>query len=315
MTMPEDRKPEGFDSYWQAALEELAGLPPAPEVVEIPLRSTDFATAYGVRLTSVGYYGGPYRLFAYLSIPRGPGPFPARYFLPRYGSVADLVPQGTANRQRMQYVTFSLCARGQRMSDSPYAASFPGLLTDGIADPETYIYRGIVADCCRGLEYLAGRPEVDLTRLAAIGTDLALTTAALCPQVTHVVCSPVNSYRAADLAPRTQAYPLEEINDYLRQYPAQQYTVRWEQVQRTLSYFDLRWFAPRVKAKTLLMAEADGASLDTAALAPLVQAIQGETQTHKSERSGFKDGVFSEEWLTRQFGLASPSLPPQWQSP
>ena len=141
-----------------------------------------------------------------------------------------------------------------------------------------------------------------------------MTTAALCPQTTHVVCSPVISYRAADRAPRTGAYPLEEINDYLRQYPAQQYTARWEQVQRTLSYFDLRWFAPRVKAKTLLMAEADGASLDTAALAPLVQAIQGETQTHKSERSGFKDGVFSEEWLTRQFGLAAPNLPPHWQA-
>ena len=310
MTMPEDRKPEGFDSYWQAALAELAGLPPSPEVAEIPLRSTDFATAYGIHLTSVGYYGGAYRLFAYLSIPRGPGPFPARYFLPRYGSVADLVPQGTANSQRMHYVTFSLCARGQRMSDSPYAASFPGLLTDGIDDPETYIYRGIVADCCRGLAYLAGRPEVDRTRLAAIGTDLALTTAALCPQVTHAVCSPTISYRAADLAPRTGAYPLEEINDYLRQYPDRQ-----EQVRRTLSYLDLRWFAPRVKAKTLLMTDADGGPLDTAALAPLLQAIQGETQTHKSERSGFKDGVFSEEWLTREFGLAAPNLPPHWQAP
>ena len=85
-------------------------------------------------------------------------------------------------------------------------------------------------------------------------------------------------------------------------------------MQRTLSYLDLRWFAPRVKATTLLMAEADGGPLDTAALAPLLQAIQGETQTHKSERSGFKDGVFSEEWLTGQFGLAAPSLPPHWQA-
>ena len=305
MTTPQDRKPEGFDSYWQATLQELAGLPAAPEVAELPLRSTDFATAYSVRLTSTG----PYRIFAYLSIPRGQGPFPARYFLPRYGSVVDLVPQGSSNGQRAQYVTFSVSARGQRLSDWPYAADFPGLLTDGIADLETYIYRGIVADCCRGLEYLAGRPEVDGTRLAAIGTDLALVTAALCPQITHLVCSPVNSYRAADLAPGTRAYPLEEINDYLRQNPAQR-----EQVRRTLSYFDLRWFAPQVGANTLLMAEADGNSLDAAALDPLVQAIEGETLVHKSEHSGFKDGVYSEEWLTRQFGLAAPSLPPHWQT-
>ena len=297
-------KPADFDSYWQATLDQLAQLPAAPEVVEIPLRSTDFATAYGVRLTSIG----PYRIYGYLSIPVGDGPFPAKYFLPRYGSVVDLVPQGTANGQRRQYVTFSICVRGQRLADQPYAASFPGLLTDGISDHETYVYRGIVADCCRGVEYLASRPEVDGTRIAAIGPDLAVTTAALCPQITHAVCGPALSYTAAELAPRTGAYPLEEINDYLRLHPERQ-----ELVHRTLSYFDIRWFAPRVSATTLLMAGADGTALDAAALEPLVQAIKGDTDVHEAEHSGYKDGVFSEEWLTRQFGLAAPSLPPHWQ--
>ena len=146
MTTLSGTRPADFDSYWQATLDELARFPAAPEVTEITLRSTDFATAYGVRLTSIG----PYRIFGYLSIPRGDGPFPAKYFLPRYGSVTDLVPQGSANGQREQYVTFSICVRGQRLADQPYAASFPGLLTDGISDAASYVYRGIVADCCRG---------------------------------------------------------------------------------------------------------------------------------------------------------------------
>jgi cephalosporin-C deacetylase len=304
MTTLSGAKPDGFDTYWQATLEELAKLPAAPEVEEIPLRSTDFATAYGVRLTSIG----PYRIFAYLSIPRGNGPFPAKYFLPNYGSVVDLVPQGTSNGQRAQYITFSVSVRGQRRADQPYAASFPGLLTDGISAPATYIYRGIVADCCCGLEYLAGRPEVDGTRIAAIGTDLALTTAALGPQITHVVCTPTLFYATADLAQRTGAYPLEEINDYLRLHPSQQ-----EQVRHTLSYFDLRWFAPQVDATLLLMAGADGTALDAAALDPLAQAVKGPSEVHKSELSGYKDGVYVEEWLARQFGLAAPILPPHWQ--
>ena len=304
MTTLSGTRPADFDSYWQTTLDELAGFPAAPEVTEIPLRSTDFATAYGVRLTSIG----PYRIFGYLSIPRGDGPFPAKYFLPRYGSVTDLVPQGAANGQREQYVTFSICVRGQRLADQPYAASFPGLLTDGIAHAASYVHRGIVADCCRGLEYLAGRPEVDGARVATIGTDLALTTAALCPQVTHVVCAPTLFYAAVDLASRTGAYPLEEINDYLRLHPA-----RRDQVVDTLSHFDLRWFAPQVGATTLVMAGADGAALDATALDPMVQAIRGDCQVHKSEHSGYKDGVYSEEWLTREFGLPAPSLPPHWQ--
>ncbi|MCY3691834.1 MAG: acetylxylan esterase [Chloroflexota bacterium] len=293
-----------FDSYWQDTLDELTALPPAPEVQAIPLRSTDFATAYGVSLTSIG----PYRLYAYLSIPRGEGPFPARYYLPRYGSVTDLVPQGTSNSQRREHVTFAICVRGQRLADQPYAAAFPGLLTDGIDDPMGYVYRGIVADCVRGVEYLASRPEVDGARIAAIGNDLAYTTAALCAQVTHLVCTPALLYDTANLARRTSAYPLEEITDYLRLHPE-----REDAVRHTLSHFDLRRFASRVNATTLLMAGADGSALDAAALAPLIQAMPGEVEVHKAEHSGYKDGRHSEEWLSRRFGMAEASLPAHWR--
>ena len=47
-------------------------LPRGPEVEEIPMRETDFATLYGVRLSSIG----PYRLYGYLSIPKGTGTVP-----------------------------------------------------------------------------------------------------------------------------------------------------------------------------------------------------------------------------------------------
>ncbi len=304
MTTTTNTHPNDFDGYWQDVLNELAAVPSAPEVEEIPLRSTDFATAYAVRLTSIG----PYRLYGYLSIPRGDGRFPARYYLPRYGSVVDLVPQGTANGQRRGHVTFAICVRGQRLADQPYAAAFPGLLTDGIDNPATYVYRGIVADCVRGLEYLASRPEVDTTRIAAIGNDLAFTSAALSAHATHLVCTPAIMYATLDRAQRTGAYPLEEINDYLRLYPD-----RAEAVQRTLSYYDLRWFASRVNATSLIMAGAAGSALDAEGLGPLTQALSGRTDVHEAEHSGYRDGRHSEEWLSRQFGMPEPSLPPHWR--
>ena len=304
MTTLTGAKPADFDDYWRDVLAELAKFPAAPEVQELPLRSTDFATAYGVRLTSIG----PYRLYGYLSIPNGDGPFPARYHLPRYGSVTDLVPQGQANGQRKEHVTFAICVRGQRLADQPYAAAFPGQLTDGIDDPATYIYRGIVADSVRGAQYLASHPQVDTTRIAAIGNDLALTTAGLSPLVTHLVSTPTLLYATSDLAPRTSAYPLEEINDYLRLHPT-----RRDAVRHTLSYFDLRWFGSRVSAATLLMAGADGSALDAATLQPLIGDIRGETTVHKAEHSGYRDGRYAEEWLSEQFGMAEPSLPPHWQ--
>ena len=226
--------PADFDQYWQQTLAALADYPMCPELDLIPLRSTDFATLYGVRLTSVG----PYRVFGYLSIPAGRGPFPAIYYAPKYQSVLEIIPQGTANLQRSRYVTFALAGRGQRNADTPYAAMFPGLLTDGIDHAASYVVRGIVADSVRGLQFLLTRREVDPARVVVVGNDMALMSAALQPGATHVVTTPALFHDTVALAARTRAYPLEELNDYLRAFPA-----RAEAVRNTLGYYDLPFFA------------------------------------------------------------------------
>src|SRR5437764_6077081 len=153
--------PADIRAYWPETLAALAQYPARPEIELLPLRSTDFATLYAVRLTSLG----PYRLFGYLSIPTGDGPFPAIYYAPKYQSVLEIIPQGTANLQRSRYITFALAGRGQRNADTPYAAMFPGLLTERIDDAASYVFRGIVADSIRGLQFLLTRRELDVKRL------------------------------------------------------------------------------------------------------------------------------------------------------
>jgi cephalosporin-C deacetylase len=299
--------PGAFGEYWRQTLDGLERCPARAELEPIPLRSTPFATLYGVRLTSVG----PYRLFGYLSVPLGRGPFPAIYYAPKYQSVLEIIPQGTANLQRSRYITFSLAGRGQRHADSPYAAMFPGLLTDGIDDAASYVFRAVAADAIRGLEFLLTRPELDAARVVVVGNDLALITAALTPGATHVVSTPALFYKTAELAPRTAAYPLEEINDYLRRFPA-----RAESVRRTLGYFDLGAFAARVTAATLVMAGAPGAVLDGAALRPLLSALRGTVTVHDSEQSTYKDGLYAERWIAAQCGIADVEaiLPEHWRA-
>ncbi len=302
-----DTKPADFDAYWQRVRDDLAAYPIAPELELMPLRHTDFATLYGVRLTSLG----PYRLYGYLSIPIGEGPFPAIYYAPKYQSVLEIIPQGTANRQRSAYVTFSLASRGQRNADTPYAAMFPGLLTDGIQSAQSYIFRGIAADALRGLEFLRTRPEVDPTRVVVFGNDIALITAALGQGVTHVVATPALFYNTAELAPQTQAYPLEEINDYNHMFPHHQASVR-----QTLAYYDLQAFAPNVTANTLIMAGQSGSLLDRQTLAPLVNAVAGETTVYDLVPSGYRDGLYAESWMAEQCGIADVNriLPEHWQT-
>ena len=298
--------PADYDAYWQQTLGELAAYPAAPEIERIPLRSTDFATLYGVRLTSCG----PYRLFGYVSIPVGDGPFPAIYYAPKYQSVLEIIPQGTSILQRSRYMTFALAGRGQRNADAPYAAMFPGLLTEGIDQAETYRFRGIVADSVRGLDYLMTRPELDASRVIVVGNDMALFAAGLHAGATHVVTTPALFYNTAELAPKTLSYPLEEINDYLRAFPD-----RMAAVQRTLAYYDLRAMAPRVRATTLIMAGAPGSGLDAQSLGPLVKAIAGEVSVHESEHSSYRDGLYAETWMAEQSGITDVQsiLPEHWR--
>jgi cephalosporin-C deacetylase len=292
--------------YWDDVLAALARQPARPELEALPLRSTAFAMLYGVRLTSLG----PYRLYGYLSIPTGAGPFPAIYYAPKYQSVLEIIPQGTANLQRSRYVTFSLAGRGQRNADSPYAAMFPGLLTEGIDDAAAYAFRGIVADSVRGLEVLLTRREVDRARVVVSGNDIALITAALGSGATHVVTTPALFYRTMELAPKTHAYPLEEINDYLHLHPR-----RAEAARRTLAHYDLLGFAPRVTGATLVMAGAPGSLLDATALRPLAAALRGAVSVYESQQSLYKDGLHSERWMAEQCGIADVQsiLPEHWR--
>jgi cephalosporin-C deacetylase len=187
---------------------------------------------------------------------------------------------------------------------------FPGLLTEGIADAASYIFRGLVADSIRGIEFLRTRPELDSARLVIVGNDLALITAALHPGATHVVTTPALFYDTVNLAQKTTAYPLEEINDYLRMFPAQV-----EAVRQTLAYYDLRGFAPRVSATTLLMAGAPAALMGRPTLAPLIETMAGAVTVHDSEQSSYKDGLYAETWMATQCAIPEVQriLPEHWQ--
>lgn len=294
--------PADFADYWDGLTAELDGLPVAPEITPVPLRSSPESTLYEVRLTSTG----PYRVLAYFSVPnQGEGPFPVVYHTPGYGSVVHIAPFA----ERTRYVTVALRHRGQRLADQPFQAAYPGLLTTGIESPATYIYRGIVADCCRVIDFLATRPEVAQDKIAVVGNDLALFTAALRPQVDALYCAPGLFYGASQLAPKTSAYPLEELNDYARYY-ADKADAMWN----TLSYFEPAYFAPKVKADTVLVNGGDGALFSPQALLPLKDALSGSVTAYSSQHSSYLDGVAQATWLSERYQIGEVPLPPHWQA-
>jgi cephalosporin-C deacetylase-like acetyl esterase len=272
-----------FSSYWSAVDAELASIPARPVLDLVPARTTDESTSYTVRLTSTG----PYRIFGHLSIPAGDGPFPALLQTPRYGSV-NHVPHPN---DRSRYVVFGLMHRGQRLADEGFAAAYPGLLTMGIDDPASYIYRGIAADCLRAAEFMMGLSEVDPARVAVSGDDLAVLTAARRPGFTAVRVSELLFYRALEARLRSSAYPLEELNDHLRGGSSP------EAVGRTLSYFDPVRHAPAVTGRTLVAVD------DPAWSAPLIEAFPAAGVYQLTHRDG-TDNDFLDAWLAELSGVS-----------
>lgn len=270
-------------TFWAEAMAELMSTPPSPEVDVMPIRSTEFSEGFGVKLTSLGHY----RIFAYYSVPHGGGPFPAIYHAPGYASVVQVPPY----EERREHACLSLCARGQRLADKPYAAAYPGLLTDRIEEPRRYPFRGIVADACRGLDFLKLRAEVDPSRIVIVGADMALFVAALRPEARAVVVADPIFPRLFEVAQTTSAYPYEEINDYLRSYPE-----RREAVRTTLALLDPSRLAGQITARVLITHSATG-PFDQAAAERLASAVGPNASIYQRSGRGHLDRVHVEEWI------------------
>jgi cephalosporin-C deacetylase len=276
--------PMGFDAYWQDVTAEVSALAGGPvEVEELPIRSNEVATAYGVRFSGIGGYP----LFAYLTVPKGDGPFPALMQAPSYGSVV-MVP---AYERRARYVVLAPCHRGQRLSDSLYSAAYPGLLTDGLPGASTYRWREIVADCLRSLDVLKERPETDASRIAVVGNDLAAITAALRPEVGHLLLSDLLFRGATTRIPELAAYPDQEFSDYVQSHPENA-----DQVAQTLALYDPLAFAPSIEAETLLTCREGQRPL----LGPLVDALAGEAELKVNTGRGYLDHEYAESWLAER---------------
>lgn len=276
-------------AYWDAIDAELAAKPANPESFEIPLYSTEFSTTYRYRFTSIGNY----RIAAYISVPHGDGPFPALLSVPGYASV--VTPPQYEDRQR--YVVMTLMYRGTRGADWPYAGAFPGMFTDGIADPNAWIYRGVLADHLRGLEVLASHPKADAARIGVQGNDVGLLIAARRSVVSAVAVTANHFHRLWDVARATEAYPFEEINDYLRTYPDDADAVR-----QTLALVDPAAQAARVNATTLVGVNDDGKTGDAAWWSSLTGAISGAVDLYATTHEGQTDRDAIDAWVAKQLG-------------
>ena len=238
------RKPDDIDQFWDDVLAETAKIPLEPEVVYDTLRSTASIDVYEVFFTSLDRV----RIAGWYAVPRQrEGRLPGLLQVPGY-NMEPPVPKNWAGKG---YAAFSVAPRGKLRSNSQFNPGYPGLLTYGMVDRNTYSYRGFYMDACRAVEFLLGRDEVDGDRIGVTGHSqgggLTVSTAALRPEIKAAAAGAPYLCGYMDAIDLTDAYPYQEIADYLRLYPDSR-----EQVENTLAYFDGINLAHRITCPTIV---------------------------------------------------------------
>lgn len=285
------------DQWWDRLDADLARYEAHPELTHDPLRSSDILDTYWLRMTSLDGYA----IAAWLTIPKGDGPFPAVMYPPAYMSVVVPAPY----EYRARAVTMTVMSRGQRGADTPYAAAYPGHLTVGIEHPDTWVFRGVVADAIRAWETLRDLPHVDGNRMAISGNDLGLLVNARRPGAKAVHINGSFLYRMLDNAGQTDAYPLEEINDHLRTCP----DTRGE-VARTVDTLDPIHHAERISAETLFYRDQESPVQNDAWFDPLVSRFATKATFLDMTHRGQVDYDAVDAWLADQLGM--PAFPRSW---
>ncbi|WP_405917858.1 acetylxylan esterase [Streptomyces sp. NBC_00728] len=246
-------EPADFDSFWAKTLQEAGehDLCARFEPVEAPLKTVAIHD-----VTFAGFGGHPVK--GWLIVPAwANSPLPTVVEFIGYGG-----GRGLAHTHLLWasagFAHFVMDTRGQASGwgggDTPdpvgSAPAFPGFMTRGIEDPETYYYRRLFTDAVRAVEAARSHPLVDAARVAALGGSqgggITLAVGGLVPDL--VAIAPDVPFlcdfpRATTLTDRA---PYREIGNYLKTHRG-----RTEQVQRTLSYFDGVHFAARGRAPAL----------------------------------------------------------------
>ncbi|MFD6493852.1 acetylxylan esterase [Streptomyces sp. NPDC059944] len=246
-------EPEDFDAFWAETLKEAREheLTARFEPVETSLK-----TVRTFDVTFAGFGGHPVK--GWLTVPSwANAPLPTVVEFVGYGG-----GRGLAHTHLLWasagYAHFVMDTRGQASAwggggtPDPVgsAPAFPGFMTRGVEDPETYYYRRLFTDAVRAVETARSHPLVDGARLAALGGSqgggIAIAVGGLVPDLSAVLPDVPFLCDFPRATVVTDRSPYREIGNYLKTHRG-----RTGQVLRTLSYFDGVHFAARGRAPAL----------------------------------------------------------------
>ena len=249
-------KPDDFDRYWEAALEEMRDTDARVELRPYDL-SSRIAECFDLYFTGVD---GARVHAKYLRPAGAVEPHGAVIMFHGYagnsGAWSDklvYISQG--------YSVAALDVRGQGGESDDAGGTrgntLHGHIIRGLDDaPERLLYRSVFLDCAQLAGIVIEFPEVDERRVAAIGASqggaLTVACAALEQRIARAV--PIHPFlsdyrRVWEMDLAQDAYG--ELKDYFRLFDPRH--EREAQIFTRLGYIDVQHLAPRIQAKVMMV--------------------------------------------------------------
>ncbi len=172
------QEPSDFDTFWAGQKEALADIPIDPQVTLHS--SSTYTKTYRVNLASIDNR----RVYGYITIPEGNGPFPAMLTFPSFGNTSTLVQPEVALAERAGVISVSMSV----LNVEPDEVDPNGYSPSEVSAPETNFYRYVLLGGVRMIDYIYSRSDFDGVNIGALGVSqgsgLALLLAGLDDRVT-----------------------------------------------------------------------------------------------------------------------------------
>jgi len=231
-------EPSDFDSFWNTVRNALSAIPIDPNITLYS--ENQYTSTYRIDLAQLDNR----RVYGFISIPKGAGPFPAIITFPAFGSAANQVVPMDLISERGGAISVSISIHNAPTDQVDPNAYQP----DNLNNPDEIYQRYAVAAGLRVIDYLYTRPDFDGTHLGVTGVSqgggIAVMVAGLDQRVNLLATG--NSSHA-----QHSAYSVDKASGFphylWKANNSGQSTTYIQAAEEAIRYFDIIHFAKRYK--------------------------------------------------------------------
>ncbi|MCH7903143.1 MAG: acetylxylan esterase [Armatimonadetes bacterium] len=299
MTLQAPYLPDDFSSFWRGTVDEADDAP------------TDFQRTRQQTVKQLGL------TIDLIEFPGVKGDLLQGWFAyPESGEGSNgflwLTPYGRSSMQPNQYGTrsgFCSLSFNHHGESAFYEQEYKpehGYFADGIADPETWVFRRLFQDSFIAVKVLLAQEEVFGSGVSANGFSqgggLAIWLGAMHPAVRCVVADmPFGAARPHVFNKDIRRYPLKEVSDWMAQSDEHR-----RKAMRTMSYFDTVNLATVCDVPTLVARGLRDPAVKSYEVMSVFEALPGEKKLVEVDCGHEWHASMVErnrEWMRKQFSV------------